>query len=218
MKRILVFLSFIASSAFADTTWVNIVNIDLQNGYYDLENAPDNVATRTTGDQFALLMRNNCSPSIADRLYIRNEEGKLIKAERLKVVQVDVGTWTYYKFAAPETIAFAGVRMQVDTPVCSIDFWQKKGGDPTPTQPGIPLMKHCEKVAFDLKYEYDNKIEQAVALAATGDKPCTVFVRFSGLMNFRFFLDKRREQNLSPDFEILQPENVKVDLNHAVVN
>ena len=197
--------------------WVNDFNVAFNHGPSDMYNA-SNVWDHRPADQFAMLVYPDCAQSEFQRLYAKDQYGLMLDVVFLESQQDQRGRWDFYRFMViPQSLSMLGLKVFNYGNVCHTEWWHRLYSQPTPPPPGpgIPLMKHCEKVAFDLKYEFDMDIEQAVAVAATNYAPCSVHVWFAGVMGYRNFVDVRQRQGKGVDFDILQPENVKVLLQET---
>jgi hypothetical protein len=171
---------------------------------------PVPVATPVSGDHFMMAFAASCGLNVS----------KLSLLENTKIVtgaieSIANGTDIHWIYKLDHVARLTGIGLYVSTQNdCYIDFYQTDmGTDPQPQQPSKPERHHCEKVAFNLHYEYGSHFNQVSAIE--GD-PCFVFLRFKDLHEYRFFLDDRRTKGKSPDEEILQPENVRVELEHRV--
>lgn len=81
-----------------------------------------------------------------------------------------------------------------------------------------PTMQQCERVAAAIKDNYPTLIEQAVALAtATPERMCVAYFRFYNLTGYQSFVADRNRLGESPDFDILMPDNVKVELDYGII-
>jgi hypothetical protein len=205
--------------------WTNIMNVAFGHGYSDMQNAPDNLLVQPAKtDKLAVLMSRECQGINFEELYVRSYGTWLREYTDYQEVsrqQTPYGEWVYFGVTSPLPISFLGFRVNnYGNHVCYVETWRNDTVAPPPPPPPSewPTQRQCEKVAFEIKYEYDTKIEQSTILAGTIEHACGVYIRFVGIDGYRYFLDKRREQGKSPDFEIMQPENVKVEFTHAVIN
>jgi len=222
MKKLIFVLICLSSDAFA-TNWTKIGTVHLNGGAaYDLRNVPIPVNRLVSGNYFLILMPRSCG-NIAFRDIVLYDSAGPVYGDLYRNVQNENQTeWSYI---LNKTTALTGIGMYVDAPYdCFIDFYiivrtpdpiPTPTPTPTPTAPGNPLQRHCRRVAFDLSYDYEGHFDQVAAVA--GD-PCFVFIRFTLLPDYRAYLDDRRAKSKSPDFEIVQPENVKVEIEQRVGN
>jgi hypothetical protein len=222
MKKLLVLLLW-AFPAYADgpgTDWVNLINIAFMPGFSDMANAPDNVRNPAKAEELALLIRDDCQNVNFEEMYVRNTARQFIDYTETGRRPDPCGEWIFFRVTVPQVVPFVGYRVaNYSHMTCHTEVWQRRvptpPPPPPPPEPGVPTLHDCQNVSFLLKAEYGSSIEQATVLEATPEQACSVYLRFVNSGGHQFYLDRRQAQQKSPDFEVLQPENVKVVLHHT---
>ena len=217
MSKIIVSFLFLIFSTqiLAGSTWIKIANLHFPTpGYYDLVDIPPNTFREVVSNKIALYKPTDCSINRFDRIKFIKQSGSSIKANLKGNSSDQGGIWYFYEAAEFSPIKTVEVSIGIQTYDCLLSFYQDSSAIQIPSP---PLRKHCDKVAFDLKYYYETEVEQAVTLQPDVAKPCFVYVRFYNLEKYGYFLFLRENEHKSPDYEILQQENVRVDLEHQIM-
>lgn len=205
----LILLSFLISSP-SLAAWEGVLGINYPVGGWDNLRAPYPTKKVIPGKKVKMVIPGDCPINVLQLKFMENEQP--IKSTRTEARTTPDGSreaiYTYDD--GKRILTHVGLYVRSDMQ-CQVNFFVESETVDPPAQ--APEFRHCQKVAFLIQYDYSEHITQASALEGT---PCNVFLRFKELNSFRFFLDDRRAKNLSPDFDILLPENVRVELLHRV--
>lgn len=208
MRFILLFLALFAGKALAVETWVVTGSYRLYTGQWNYpRNNPILLTNPILSNQFRVSFPSRCGGFEVRDFFFKTDTGSFFQQEPAQSGPVGNREQIIYRFTQAKKIVAVGFQAFMDGD-CTFTIDQ-----PVIATPGTPTNLQCERVAGLMFYDYGPQLDQASALAGT---PCFVFLRFKSLQDYRYFLDDRRNRNLSPDFEILLPENVKVDLDARV--
>jgi len=206
MKRL--FFLFLFSTAGYAESWQQVGVLQLNAGYWDLFPYPMALDATRQSNKLKVEYPKSCNVSLTAISFLEN--GAAVTRALENETSTPTNTSLTYAFLEPHYIDHVALRISLDG-TCLVTFYQLAVVRPPP---GKAVRRQCEKVAFLLHYDYEDLFEQISVLDF--EDTCLVFIRFRSLQSYRSFLEQREDQNLSPDFDILQPENVKVDMEHRL--
>lgn len=211
MRFMLLFLAFFPSKAFAIDTWVVTGSYRLYTGQWNYPRSnPLRLDNPILSNQYRVSFPSHCGAFEVRDFFFKTDTGVIFQQNPSGGGPIGNREHLVYKFSEPKKIVAIGFQAFVDAGDCTFTIDQPALPAPIPDN---PTNLQCERVASLMFYEYGLQLEQASALAGP---PCFVFLRFKSLQDYRVFLDDRRNRNLSPDFHILLPDNVKVDLDARI--
>jgi len=215
-KRLLALFIFLLSiQASAAPTWISTGQFRLTSGQWDYSrNNPIRLSNPIISDKLRISFSNFCGDVNVYNTFFKMDDGTFLEQSPNQHIDLGNHQEVFFTFS-PRKVVGIGFTAFMNGD-CTFVIDQPETVIPPPPPPGIPSNLQCSRISGLMYFTYGDQLDQASAISGAPPDPCFVFMRFKSLLDYRFFLDDRRTKNLSPDFEILMPDNVKITFDVRV--